>query len=711
MQRAFEDRSRLSWLVPLALVPLALAAPFFAGQVLLFRDILHFTLPAQVFGAAALAHGRLPQWNPLLYGGAPFFAELGSGALYPPNWLFLALPPSRAATAFVLVHLPVAAAGALLLARTLGAGPLASAVAATAWATSGYLLSMHGGHYYFAAAALLPLAIALLARAADSLTVKSLAPASLAVALLVLNGELQTAMFAGLVALALALAEGRRLARAAATAGALALGAALAAVQLVPAVLFARLTVRASGISADRASLWSLHPARWLELVAPEPFGATWPDNGYWGAALLDGPHTAPWAASLYVAPALVVLAATLSWRGPARVKALVAVAPVALLLAAGAHTPIFGWWLHLVPLANRFRFPEKFAVLAALAVCVAGAWALDELAKSPRPLPARAAFVLSALLALAAALALVAPPAGLRALVASGLARAQATSTPDEALRALAASLAHGALVSAAAGLLFLLARLRPAALLPLALALVAVDGVATGAPVLSFGDGRFLDVEPPLAARLRAAMPPGSAGRLLRDGGCAYRGGGEGSLLERVRAWDWHAGKENFPLLWGVPDALGYGAAELAAKVAVWKTLASRDPVAAARAFGAAVRVACPGPGEPILEPIDQPLPRASVGDAVAAVVDESPERVLVRAVGPGRLILRDTLVPGWSATLDGAPAPLELADGLWRAVELGPGTHEVVFAYRTPGLVAGALVSLLALAAVALALARRG
>ena len=49
----------------------------------------------------------------------------------------------------------VAGAGAALFARALGVRPVAATLAALAYLTSGYLISMHAGHYYLASAALL----------------------------------------------------------------------------------------------------------------------------------------------------------------------------------------------------------------------------------------------------------------------------------------------------------------------------------------------------------------------------------------------------------------------------------------------------------------------------------------------------------------------------------------------------------------------------
>ena len=49
-----------------------------------------------------------------------------------------------------------------------------------------------------------------------------------------------------------------------------------------------------------------------------------------------------------------------------------------------------------------------------------------------------------------------------------------------------------------------------------------------------------------------------------------------------------------------------------------------------------------------------------------------------------------------PGWTVTVDGKPAAIERADVVVRAVKIDPGTHDLIFRYRTPGLRVGALVS---------------
>lgn len=50
-----------------------------------------------------------------------------------------------------------------------------------------------------------------------------------------------------------------------------------------------------------------------------------------------------------------------------------------------------------------------------------------------------------------------------------------------------------------------------------------------------------------------------------------------------------------------------------------------------------------------------------------------------------GPSYLILADLAYPGWHATVDGLEAPILVADGVFRALALPAGRHEVTFTYR--------------------------
>ena len=68
------------------------------------------------------------------------------------------------------------------------------------------------------------------------------------------------------------------------------------------------------------------------------------------------------------------------------------------------------------------------------------------------------------------------------------------------------------------------------------------------------------------------------------------------------------------------------------------------------------------------------------------------------------PGLVRVIESDDPGWSATVDGVPTRIELANGFAMAVQVPAGKHVVQLRYQTPGRGVGAALSLLSLALLA-------
>jgi hypothetical protein len=70
----------------------------------------------------------------------------------------------------------------------------------------------------------------------------------------------------------------------------------------------------------------------------------------------------------------------------------------------------------------------------------------------------------------------------------------------------------------------------------------------------------------------------------------------------------------------------------------------------------------------------------------NATAEIIRYAPEQVVVQTSSslPQLLLLTDAHYPGWQVTVNGTSAELLQADGLFRAVQLPAGEHEVVFSY---------------------------
>jgi Bacterial membrane protein YfhO len=97
-------------------------------------------------------------------------------------------------------------------------------------------------------------------------------------------------------------------------------------------------------------------------------------------------------------------------------------------------------------------------------------------------------------------------------------------------------------------------------------------------------------------------------------------------------------------------------------------------------------------------VVEDPGRPLASGLEVSGTARIVDDRPERVVVEtdAATPAYLVLADTFDPGWSATVDGQPAPIWPAYIAFRAVYLRQGAHTVVFTYRPAGFDQGLMLT---------------
>jgi len=391
------------------------------GRALASRDIPLFHLPLRA-AFRRLAQSGLPVWNPWLHGGQPILSNPNYAAFYPPTWLGLAVPPAYALSLLAVLHAALAFAGAWALARRLGAGRGAAALAALGYTGSGASLSLLNAFTLFCSMAWFPWVLA----AGDAALRGAkdnggwLRPALLcggALAMQLLNGEPVTVVVSGLGLLALGASavfpdagDRRRLGSLPRLVLPVALAVALSAVQLLPT--WGRLadSPRGGGLDAAQAGTWSAPPVRLVELVFPRFFGdPADPEEGrFFGWGLHDRDY--PYVASLYPGLLLTVLgvSALALWPIPRR-AAWAFGALAGALLAVGRHNPFYEEMRRAVPLLGMLRFPEKFAILAVASLAFAGALGWQRLIaerEAGRPAVADFPLALSAVL-LATALAL----------------------------------------------------------------------------------------------------------------------------------------------------------------------------------------------------------------------------------------------------------------------------------------------------------------
>jgi uncharacterized membrane protein YfhO len=95
------------------------------------------------------------------------------------------------------------------------------------------------------------------------------------------------------------------------------------------------------------------------------------------------------------------------------------------------------------------------------------------------------------------------------------------------------------------------------------------------------------------------------------------------------------------------------------------------------------------------------DQPLPATPppAGADQVTITHYAPQTVEIatRSPAPGVLILADEFFPGWSATVDGQPAPILAVDHALRGLYLPAGDHVVRYQYAPLSFTLGAILTL--------------
>jgi len=715
------------------------------ARTLFTRDVLFFILPFKAEAARVLAGGGFPWLSHALMGGMPLWAHPSAEIADPTTLIFTLLPPWTAFGWATLVHGVAAGLGVVLVARRLGAGAVLSGWAGIAYAGAGPVLSMWPIKAVPSVA--LPWVVlggALMARNPGR---TAWLVTSLSVAYSLLHPDPPAVASAAACALLVcgARAPQRHRVRAALNlAAAGVLGLLIAGVFVVPSVLVVMDSPRSAAMEWSAATGLG---RRWLELLAPGGFGVP----GASGALVTvfnqaDTPGL--FVGSLYVgASVLVGLLAALAQRARTE-RFLFAGICVFLLLAHGDAVPGASPLWSVV----HARFPEKLLLPVLLLAVVLAARGFRWISTSRQTGNAWLAGVAVGALGfvaaplLAAALGLNGDAADLfNSQLASGAALLFCVAGACRALvwkgyRAeiaavvLAAGVLEGFLSSSAVLLTAPVEELTGQASW-VSPRIVPGQGVACCDPTRPIG--MVPTAASPLLSPWSAALE--KAQRMAPTTGTLHGfrypvtsdvGGFEPASLRALLMFVLPSLDQADALRllerWGVtwmfstsampgsqlvdraphPPMYALEMTSPAARVEVhqsWLQLASVDAAVRAVARGD-TRLALNAEG-----PLPVPAPQQT---PVLAVVDVGDARVhaTVDALSPVMVLHTALFRDGWSVTVDGAPTPLVLANGIHMAVPVQPGHHVIEFTYRMPGRVAGTAISLIGVILLALRLRRR-
>jgi hypothetical protein len=267
-------------------------------------DLVSLYFPGYTFAAQQIQNGSIPLWNPHLFSGMPFAADVQMGLFYPLNWvLFLFFDVDYGHLEWLLIaHYWLASVFTYLFLRDIGLRRLGALAGAIVFAFCGFMTAHLGHMPMILVATWLPLELLLLRRA---LVMKGPAGwawsigAGLSMAMALLAGHVQIfaygMMAAGLLWLYLFLGQERITARGAVPwvlKGALAVSLTLgvAAGQLLPSLELSNYSTR-EAVSYEEASEFSAQPVSMLNLFLPRVYGTNpttysfgpWQTTENWG--------------------------------------------------------------------------------------------------------------------------------------------------------------------------------------------------------------------------------------------------------------------------------------------------------------------------------------------------------------------------------------------------------------------------------------------
>jgi hypothetical protein len=356
------------------------------GEMLMGQDTLAAGIMFRKFFVEHIrALGRLPLWNPYLFGGVPTI-EAGSGdILYPASILHFLLPLTSALAWKLILHVYLAGVFMYLAARAFGVRRWVALFAGSAYLLSANLVSLvwggQDGKMYVIS--LFPAALWLLGTALDRRSWLRFVWLGVVAGLMVVaHPQLAYYAYLALAGYALGSLWARRREGGALLANRLAgamiavvIAAGVAAIVLLPMYRYLREdSPRAGpGRGFEYSASWSLHAEEALSLFIPDFAGTDVQAETYWGKNPFK--HNSEYGGALVLVLGIAGLAGL---RGDPRRWGLGTMVVLSLLYALGAGTPAFRILYSVIPGLKNFRAPSLAAFVAVASLTLLAALLLE---------------------------------------------------------------------------------------------------------------------------------------------------------------------------------------------------------------------------------------------------------------------------------------------------------------------------------------------
>ncbi len=327
----------------------------FLGETFGCCDNLNLNVPSKIFLVNELKQWHLPLWNPNLFTGMPYLADLNLNIFYPLNILYFLFPVFRALVYSIVISILGAGLGVFALSCSFGQNKRAALVSAMVFSFSGTLSMYTNNDALLRGAWIMPWMIWSWRIFAKNDELKYLLLASGITALQILSGHPQISFYSFLLSVVVYWHScNRSLLKIVNIFWISGIATALSAIQLLPTLELTMLSTRLAR-SFDYSTSGSLPLHGVVRFIFPAFLGSLAK-----GTAWMQGGNISGFVGLIPLLLAFfgVFNRRSLFW---------LLITFFSLVLSFGKNTPVFGLAYHLIPGLSLFRTPEHFLLIFTL--------------------------------------------------------------------------------------------------------------------------------------------------------------------------------------------------------------------------------------------------------------------------------------------------------------------------------------------------------
>ena len=371
---------------------------FLKGKVLYWGTTSLQFLPWLTFSWRTVLQGQIPLWNPFNGMGSPFIANYQSAFFYPPIWItfpFFALGGIRALswglTFFVVIHVIWAGVGMVFLVRRFHLPPLSQVICGLSFACSSYLLARVNFLSMVCAIAWFPwlmwaaeLAITQINKKTFWEKVIQSSPLILCMTMQLLTGHAQITWYC-LVFVVIWVFVGEWKSHGFANSLSVLIiiicsgivAFLLASIQILPTLELLVNSQRALEVGYEYATNFSLWPWHLFTFLTPNVFGnpgygTYWGYGSFWEDAIYFG--FLPFVSALSTLKKIFRKS-----EHSATIIFLWCMTLISILLALGKNFPLFPFLYKFIPTFNLFQAPTRFMIWAIFSLSILAGFGISE--------------------------------------------------------------------------------------------------------------------------------------------------------------------------------------------------------------------------------------------------------------------------------------------------------------------------------------------